>query len=325
MLPGIECLRFLKQRQVLKFKGGSEMTYVIGIDIGGTNFRIGAVDSEGEIHHFKQMPSYFLTEGNVVDKMYCEINSYCDDFNLTEKVTRVAIGLPSIVNKDKSFVHSTPNLAGLNNIDLGNLLRDKLNIPVHVDRDVNFLLYHDIKVLNIDPEQKKTVLGFYFGTGLGNAIYIDGKSYQGSNGAAGEIGHIPAIGKTKICGCGNKGCLETIASGKYLQELAQEINDDKIENIFTKHINHPSVLEFLENLAVSVAIECNILDPEVVVIGGGVVFMNDFPKEYLIKRIQEMLRKPHPYLNLQILFSEHTQQSGVLGGAYYIRENYKFN
>ena len=298
------------------------MTYVIGIDIGGTNFRMGAVDKDGKIHYFKQMSSYFLTEGNVVDRMYDEINLYCNEFNLIEKVTRIAIGLPSIVNKDKSFVHSTPNLSGLNNLDLGNMLRDKLNIPVHVDRDVNFLLYHDIKVLDIDPEQKRTVLGFYFGTGLGNAIYIDGKSYQGSNGAAGEIGHIPTIGKTDVCGCGNRGCLETIASGKYLQELAHQINNDRIEDIFTNHPQHPLIVEFVENLAVSVAIECNILDPEVVVIGGGVVFMADFPKEYLVKRVQDMLRKPHPYLNLKILFSEHTQQSGVLGGAYYIYENY---
>ena len=110
-------------------------------------------------------------------------------YNAADSIKAVAIGLPSMVSKDKKTVISTPNLKGL--IIYRSEIRSakKLGIPVYVDRDVNFLLQNDIVTLGLPKDS--TVLGFYIGTGFGNAIYLNGSFYCGRNGAAGELGHIP--------------------------------------------------------------------------------------------------------------------------------------
>lgn len=295
------------------------MTNIIGIDIGGTNFRIGTIDDQDQLHHFEQRPIGFISKGPV-EQLVKVIGGYIRTHGLDGQVEHITIGLPSIVSKDKSYVYSTPNLPVLNELDLGNLLSQELNLPVYIDRDVNFLLYHDIHKMELDPDRDQTILGFYYGTGLGNAIYIQGRSYQGSHGAAGELGHIPFPGVTAACGCGNSGCAELLCSGKRLTELVAMIPGARIESIFSQHQTHPLLLEYVQNLAMPIATEANILDPDTIVLGGGVLFMTDFPKETLLEEIRKRLRKPFPYRTVKFVFAAHNQQSGVLGGAYLIKQ-----
>lgn len=143
------------------------MKYVIGIDIGGTNLRIGTVDSEGKLINFERKSSASLVAENAVQNLGRELTSYIERYRLEGQVGAVSVGVPSIVSKDKSFIYSTPNLKGLENIDLGNLLKAYVNVPVFVDRDVNYLLVNDIKTHHLDEERERTILGFYLGTGFG--------------------------------------------------------------------------------------------------------------------------------------------------------------
>ena len=161
----------------------------LGIDIGGTNFRIGAVYAEGNISYFEKNSSRIFDEGDVVEIIHKEIEAYMERYGIRDSVIAAAVGIPSIVSKDKKTIISTPNLKGFNNIRFSDKLQEKLGLPVFLDRDVNFLLMNDMKKLKID--NNKTVLGFYVGTGFGNAICINGELYAGKNGAAGELGHIP--------------------------------------------------------------------------------------------------------------------------------------
>ena len=144
--------------------------YTIGIDIGGTNFRIGTVTEDGRVLNFEKNSSRVFDEGDVVETIYENIISYMKRYGITDSVKAVAVGIPSIVSKDKKVIISTPNLRGFNNIRFSDILGEKLGLPVYLDRDVNFLLMNDINKLNVD--KSKTVLGFYVGTGFGNAIYI---------------------------------------------------------------------------------------------------------------------------------------------------------
>ena len=107
------------------------------------------------------------------------MKSYIERYKLEGRVGAISVGVPSMVSKDKSFIYSTPNLKGLENIDLGHLLGDYVNIPVFVDRDVNYLLVNDIKTHGLDPDRERTILGFYLGTGFGNAVYINGQLHVG--------------------------------------------------------------------------------------------------------------------------------------------------
>lgn len=290
----------------------------IGIDIGGTNFRIGAVDENGEISGFEKNSSRIFDSGDVIETMAEEIEKYMDRYGIRNKVKAVGVGIPSMVSKDKKKIVSTPNLKGFDNLDLVDRLEEKIRMPVFLDRDVNFLLQNDISRLQLD--ETKTILGFYVGTGFGNAVYINGSFYAGKNGAAGELGHIPLLDITERCTCGNIGCSEVRCSGKYLEYLCEKhFPDSLIRNVFKEHPSDPILLKYVNDLAVPIATEINILDPDYIVLAGGVLYMEGFPKEVLVRSIHEKTRKPYPEANLDIRFSEHTQQSGVYGSAEFAR------
>lgn len=288
--------------------------YVLGIDIGGTNFRIGLVSKKGDLLDFEIKPSKNLNQGDAVLNLVKEIKDFISAFTRMDMVEAISIGFPSSVSKDKSTVFSTPNLSGFDNINLKKPLEEEFKIPVFIDRDVNFLLQNDIKKLELNINQ--TILGFYIGTGFGNAIYIDGKFYDGKNGVAGELGHIPLYGVEDECTCGNRGCLETRCSGRYLQILQEKFfPETQIDQIFENHSDDEIIKKYIRDLAIPIATEINILDPDVVILAGGVVIMKNFPKDYLCKAIKLHARKPYPAENIRLIFTEHTQQSGVVGGA----------
>lgn len=158
----------------------------------------------------------------------------------------------------------------------------------------------------------------YFGTGIGNVIYINGEFLLGKDGIAGEIGHIPIIGGNFTCGCGNIGCAECYASGRRLVELRESyFSKTEIRDLFSKHGSTEILLEYIDNIACVAATEINILNPHYVILGGGVIGMEDFPKNYLIERIHKHINKTIANNNLGIYFSENHRESGVRGALYF--------
>ena len=97
------------------------MKKVIGIDIGGTNLRFGVVDHNGNLEHFEKKSSGSLVSDNAVENLKNEILRYMDTYQLNKEELAITIGVPSAVSKDKSFIYSSPNLKGLENMDLGHL------------------------------------------------------------------------------------------------------------------------------------------------------------------------------------------------------------
>ena len=290
--------------------------YILGIDIGGTNFRIGLVSESYTVEDFKKIPSSTLQHGDFIENLAKEIKEYIDKYK--DEIAGVGIGFPSCVSKDKKYVYSTPNMKNLDNVNVTDKLSEIINIPVYINKDVNLLILDDIKKHNM--REDKVILGFYIGTGFGNAIYINGQTLEGKNGVAGELGHIPVMGSNDVCSCGNPGCIEIYASGKNLQKILKEnFNDVIIDDIFEKYSENEIIKKYIETLALPIATEINIFDPDHIIIAGGVPMMKGFPKDYLIECIYKYTRKPYPADNLDIIFSEHDQKSGVLGAAHYIR------
>lgn len=292
------------------------MDYVIGIDIGGTNLRIGTVYENFEIKNLIIKSSSFLKNLDASKHLVREIKNYLEKFKPEGKLKCITIGVPSCVSKNKEFIYSSPNLGGLENINLKEYIEENLNIKVILDRDVNYLLINDVFFNNLDEQKNKTILGMYLGTGFGNSIYIDGKIFTGKNGVAGELGHIPMFDNNELCTCGNIGCVETRVSGRYLKTI-QEKNfpDVPIEEIFKRKSNDKIIKEFISNLSRVIAVEVNILDPDYVILSGGVMKMDKFPFDELLDNINSHLRKPYPCKNIEYIFTKHNQEAGVLGGA----------
>ena len=288
---------------------------VIGIDIGGTSFRIGLVDDRGEVTDFRKVPvkQVFTTEKPLED-----LCTYLKAYIQERAVEALAIGFPATLDAKRQTVLQAPNIPFMEHLPVVEVLSRELGIPVYIERDVTFGLMYDCKKYKV--AETGIVCGFYFGTGIGNAIAINGQPLIGRNGTAGELGHIPADGSSEVCGCGNVGCLEPLAGGRYLAQLCRETyTDTHISEIFAKHGDAPEIKRFIDRMAIAVATEINILDPDVVLLGGGVANMPGFPRDYLNSRILERTRKPLPAENLTILYTEDEPEKSVVGAAIYAR------
>ena len=289
-------------------------TYAIGVDIGGTNFRMGTVDAKGKTHHFKQLRSQTLKVENAAEVLSDYLNDFIKAQGIEAQIKGVAIGVPALVSRDKSRILSAPNLPSLERPDFLSILENRLGVPVLLDRDVNYLLLDDIEALSLQNQQ--SVLGFYVGTGLGNALYLDGKLYRGANGAAGELGHIPLYGVQEACTCENAGCAETRISGRYLAELQKQyFPKEEITHLFTELGDHPILQKYVRDLALPIATEINILDPQAVILSGGVLSMPDFPYAMLETEILAHLRRPYPKDSVALFKIDHEKDSAVRGAG----------
>ena len=207
--------------------------YILGIDIGGTNFRIGLVNNKYEIIDFNMKSISELKKGDFIRNLVKEINVYL--YGYKGCIEAIGIGFPSIISKDKTYIYSTPNI-------------------------------------------KNIVLGFYIGTGLGNVIYINDRILEGKHGVAGELGHIPTFKLDDLCSCGNKGCIEMIASGKALKNIMDKYYpNEQIDDIFLNHYNDEIIKEYISALSIPIATEINIFDPDYIIIAGGIPIMKNFP------------------------------------------------
>lgn len=297
----------------------NEKRLVLGIDIGGTNFRVGLVNSSGKVVSYKVESSNVLEAGekDSLENLVKYIEEFLS-YNLDGVLGGIAIGFPSTVSKDKRMVYSTPNLGlkGFENMDISDYIGNKIHVPVFINRDVNFLLAYDLTIMNLN--KKSITLGFYIGTGFGNSIYINDEFLDGKNGVAGELGHIPTLNVKTLCGCGNEGCAEVYASGTALRKINEEFFPDTfIGDIFVKHRDDDRIRQYVDGLTIPIATEINIFDPDNIIIGGGIPAMKGFPRSYLEKCIKHHTRKPYPSENLNILYSNNRQECGVIGAALY--------
>ncbi|MBS4207395.1 allose kinase [Bacillus sp. FJAT-50079] len=293
-------------------------TYVIGVDIGGTHTRIGAVTPDGTLHYFlKKKTVDVIDEKEPIASLQNFLVNYIQTNIQNDRILAIGLGFPSVVSRDKKRIYTTTSMESLANVNIVDPLENFLNIPIYIDNDVNHLLQYEIAKRNISKE--KVIIGLYIGTGFGNSIYINGQFLRGKNGAAAELGHIPIYQNMDVCDCGNVGCLENIASGKRLVTLHQKyFQDVAFHEIFTKYSDHPIIDDFIQALSVPIATEANIFDPDLIIIGGGVIGMDDFPRQKLEDKIRQSCRRPFPAEGLVIEYAEDVNAAGVLGAASHI-------
>ncbi|MBA7486887.1 allose kinase [Candidatus Pacearchaeota archaeon] len=291
---------------------------VLGIDIGGTNLRLAIVDHNLNLINKRIIEISFAKENiNFIDELIKIVYDYLNYVN--RNIKAIGIGVPGIVNKEGDII-SCPNSTDLENSNLKSLFEQKFAVPVFIEKDVNLIVLAEYKKLNKDI---KNVVGCFIGTGFGCSIIINGKLYKGTRGFAGELGHIHLKGKKKHCNCGSKGCLELYAAGNTIEILAKKRNVS-IKDFFLK-IDKESleIRELLDNIAIGISTIVNLLDPELIVIGGGVVNMANFPLDALKKRIYKYLRSDILVGEVKIIKSNIGKFGGCLGaGIYYYSKLY---
>lgn len=292
---------------------------VIGIDIGGTNIRIGRTDENDKLVDFERVSSKeTFKDGNISESLTEVLKNYLDKYCKNVQVEQIAIGIPATLSSDRKQILQVPNIKGMDGLFLGKELEENLGIPVVLEKDVNMLYYWDKYDKKLSDEG--VGIGVYIGTGVGNAIFINGKPLAGKDGVAGELGHIPMIGGTSQCGCGNLGCSECYASGWKLVELKEEYYPDvDMNDLFVKKSNDTVLKNFVDNIACVACAEINILNPDSIIFGGGVINMKGFPKDYLEERLYVHARKPYPAESLEIQYSEDKVDNGVKGAIIFAK------
>lgn len=292
-----------------------EKKYVLGMDIGGTNFRFGLVDDSYCAQEVKVYPSASVyCFGNTVERFADYIHRYIEDYGQGKEIIAIAIGCPSVVDARRRTLYSSTNFPGLEKIDLVEELEKRLDYKVYIEHDAYYLLASDIRTYGLDTSG--TIIGCYFGTGLGAAMYIGGRPYIGKNGTACELGHLPIPMNDYPCSCGNKGCIEMFSCGKALERIGRMYYpQDFIGDLFALHAKESVLKDFVEYMSVPVAAMANIMDPHHIVIGGGLVQMKGFPKEMLRERVLAHTRKPYPAENLDMIFADGDSAKGIVGAA----------
>lgn len=288
------------------------------IDLGATHTRFTFYDGKEFIASEKYPTQELLAEGPNLKGIISRYQFFLKQLNI--KTVALCIGLPALMDKTRKIVVSAPLSKSLDGLNVVKILEKELGIPVFAERDVNFQLYYDIHLTGRIPH---VALGVYLGTGVGNAAWING-FYTGAHGSAAELGHIPVAGATGVCACGNVGCLETVCCGRWLSDWhKREVPDLPISEIFLKMKDHPDIKRFVQMAAFGVATAINIMDPEIVFLGGGVFQMPHYPLEETEKLIIQHTRAPVPRDFMEIKKASDLSDSGSRGGCLFAAQHFK--
>ena len=197
------------------------LSYAIGVDLGGTNLRIAAVDEGG--HMLEKLSTGTDLAGGrdvVIEEMTQAIRLLLEKFRGRGVSRGVGIGVPGIIDMDTGMLRESPNLPGWSEFPVHAEIERRLGIPVMLENDANAAALGE-KWLGAGKNHESMCM-LTLGTGVGGGIVLNGKIWHGMNGMAGELGHINVEPEGHPCNCGSRGCVEQYASATAVVRMARE-------------------------------------------------------------------------------------------------------
>ena len=198
--------------------------YVLGIDIGGTNIKMGLVAPTIDVIDRTEFAtkSFARDRKKMIGQIVDHIDGLIGKNGLVPKdIQGIGIGLPGLVDTPRGVVRFLPNIPGWQNVPLKKDLEKKLAIPVFLENDVNLIALGEWRYGA--GRDVRNMVCMTLGTGVGSGLILDGQLYRGPGFAAGELGHMPLNEQGPSCGCGGYGCLESYVGNKHLVARAQAI------------------------------------------------------------------------------------------------------
>jgi allose kinase len=290
---------------------------IIVADIGGTKMALGHLEAGRVSTLNSSVMTQRLRVNDPIQALEQIILEYASQNQL--EFDAVVLGVPVSLDRDMDMVLSGPNIPQLEGLKLATLLEAKLSKPVRLERDIVLLTLgeqHSGAALG-----SSSTVGIFLGTGVGGGFLIDAKPYRGFSVGM-ELGHIPIHGRGEVCVCGNLDCLEAYACGHTLNELGKQfsIPVSKLFSIRNNTKLEPALQDFIRDQAFAIATTINLIDPEVCVIGGGIPFMQDFPKEKLMRLIFDHLRRPYPKESVRIAWAQLGSSASLYGALAVLEE-----
>jgi glucokinase len=310
--------------------------FVFAIDVGGTHLRAATVDQFGRIHfRLKHNTPRAETADEIVQALVIAVRecekqipkSARDAGNL---IKAVSVVVPGTVNVEQGIVVKAPNVPSLDGFSLSAALTEALQLPAILENDANAAAVGEM--WRGAGRGRRTIVCVTLGTGVGGGIILDEKLWRGVDGAAAEIGHmcVDPFGGV-ACGCGSRGCLEVYASATAIVRMAREASSRHPDSLVSVNAELTSediyaaglegdelALEVFRRMGVYLGIGLanliNIINPEMIVIGGGVVngwalFEKDMH--------QQVAERAFPLLaaRVKIVRAECGDDAGLLGAA----------
>lgn len=312
------------------------MTKRIGIDVGGTNVKIALVDGEGKIIYSNSVPTYAqMGYEYTVNNIKQAIRDLMKETNTDAKeIEGIGFDFPGQVDYKTGVVKLAPNIPGWVNVPIAQMIEEEFNIPTRIDNDVRCAALGELKFGA--GKGCKNFVCITVGTGIGSGLVINGQLVRGAANAAGEIGHIKLqMNGGPICGCGDTGCLEAFASGPSIVAMAQEYlkggKSTKFREMagadgeITPYIvakaaeaGDPVAKRIFEIVGTYIGMGLvsviNLLNPEKVIIGGGVAAAGDLLLDPIRKTIKERAMVVAGN-SVEIVPAELGNSAGVIGAS----------
>ncbi len=310
---------------------------VIGVDLGGTKLYAGVFNEKLDCVGSARISTKPERGPEVViERIARVVRDAADEADVTLKqVKGVGIGAPGAVEGETGNIIFAPNLEGWKDIALKKALEKQLDVPVFVENDCNVCML-GVYVTEL-KSKPRNVVGIVVGTGIGGGIILNGELYSGFNHTAGEIGHMVIDPDGPKCGCGNKGCFEALASRSAIFKRIESAVKDGEKTVLTdllgpdledmrsgslrKAIRRGDKLvskiidEASEYIGIGVANLVNILGPEVVILGGGVIEALSEEMLSIITETAKDYAMPGTLKGVDIFASSLGDEAGITGAA----------
>jgi glucokinase len=311
--------------------------YFIGVDLGGTNIKFGIVSEKGEILQKGMLPAQANMGRDAIlhniNKAVEESLSFARKKKI--KIKGIGVGSPGTVNLETGKIEgSCPNLPQMVNANLKKWISTYFKLPISVDNDANLMALAESKFGS--AKGYRDALCITLGTGIGGGIILDGKLFHGSNFAGAEFGHMTICYNGRRCNCGGIGCLEMYASAPAMvkdakkllhrnrQSLIHKLVKGDLTKLTTEIIFQAErkgdilasdvINQACAYLGAGIASAINLLNPQIVVIGGGV---SEGGNNFIQRIKKEVKRRAFPTAtkNLKIVKAKLGNKAGFIGAA----------
>jgi len=313
-----------------------ERDHFVGVDLGGTKILAGVFDRKLKcLERAKVATKPERGPDGVIERIARCVREAVDDSDLTlERVKAVGIGAPGAVKHETGEVIFAPNL-DWHDVPLRKELEKQLGLPVYVENDGNVCA---LGVHEVELEGKpRNLVGIFLGTGVGGGLILNGRLFTGFNGTAAEIGHmVIEVGGPK-CGCGNKGCFEALASRSAIfrrirdavrdgqktwlvEKLGPDLTDMRSGDLRKAIRNGDKFVEQVvesaaEYTGIAIGNLINILNPDTVVLGGGVIDQLADDMMAVITETAKDYAMDGTFKGIQIIASKLGDDAGITGAA----------
>jgi len=302
--------------------------YIIGIDVGGTNVKFGLLNTRAKIIDRTRLntKAFARHPKKLIAAIIDAIRQLMAKNKLShQQILGIGIGLPGAVDPQKGIVKSLPNIPNWKNVPLKKMMQSRLSIPVFLDNDAKLIVLGEWKFGA--GKGYENLICITLGTGVGGGLILNNALYRGENFVAGEIGHMPLNEMGPACPCGGWGCFERYVGNATLLAQAQKVFVSKqltLESVFERaNRGDKRAIRFWKNtgehIGNALVGAVNLLNPQLIVIGGGVANNFKFLKSSIGDVIQKRAMKVQAQ-HVRIVCAKLGDDAGLLGAFALIKE-----